>query len=286
MKRWLWTLGLLGCGGAPSDPGQALRAALVEARAGAARRAPVRPIMVFTATRARLLRADGEERATLDDPQAELLTTIALLPRLGWWLAIDQVNIDAGTAVEIARQARQVGALRAQLDRIDGPARDRAAALLEQVQHALDGLSRMGRIDPIRLAELVKEHRALSDQLLRDAAKRRVERLHAVVSPWWAALDPTARATLRAVVIDSAERHDGHPTVQYLMRALDVEGEGERIQYREGGSEAEAIEAVERRADATTLGTAGYGDPLHLQQDALAPGARAVLEDERFRLGR
>lgn len=286
MRRWVWVLLLFGCGGAPTDHGRALQAAQDEARAAAATRAPVRPIMVFTATEAHFIRADGKETVSLADPQVDLLITIALLPRLGWWVATDRATIDARTAVALAKHAKRVGALRANLSQIDGPARDRAAALLEQVQRELDALSRKGKIEPGRLGAFVQRHRALSDQLLRDAATRRIKRLQTVVSTWWARLDAAGRATLRTVVIDTAARREGHATVQYLMRALGAFGEGERIQYQEGGTVEAAVATVERRADATALGTAGYGDMLHLQQDALAPGARQVLEDARFKLKR
>lgn len=289
MRRWASALALAGltagCGGAPTAPGRGLAQVQAQARAAAAQRAPVRPIMVFTPDAAWLFdQKGGSTRVALADPQVDLIRTIALLPRLGWWTVTDRAVIDARTAVALARQARTVKGLQAEVTRITGPARDRAAALLEQVHAELDALSRSATVTPTRLAAFVQRHRALSDQLLADAASLRLARLRATVEPWWRGLDPAGRATLRAVVIDTPARRAGHLTVQYLARALGASGEGERVQYREGGTVAQAIEAVERRADAAALGSAGYGDALHLQQDPLAPGGQRLLEDDAWRL--
>ena len=288
--RRLWLLALtpaallVACGGAPTDQGAALGEARVQARQAAARRAPARPVIVLTATDAHLLTAHDQRAASIQAPQADLLETVALAPRLIWWRLAPSRMLRADVAEQLVRDAQRLSALQAQLSTLPEPHQGRAIALLTQTREFIEAQSRSGTVDRPALGAFIRRHRVLSDQLLRDAADLRIKALHAVVEPWWASLDPAARATLRAAVIGAPADREGHPQVQYLMHALGAAGEGQRILYREGGSVEQAVAAVDDLALSVDLGVEGYADPLHLRQAPTAPGARQVLEARDLRL--
>lgn len=291
MMRRLWVLGLLpaltlaACGGPPTAMADALRQARIKARAAAAAIAPPRPVLVLTPTRAHLYRdADRHQQASLVVPHAKMIEAIALTPRYVWWQLAPVTQLRAERAAKLASDARNLAALQARLGDLPDPYQGRAIALLTQTRAFMDAQSRRGTVDRAALGEFVRRHRVLSDRLLQDAAELRLTRLHTVVEGWWAGLEPTERATARAAVIDAAAHREGHPQVQYLMQALGAAGEGQRIVYREGGTVAQALDAVADLAQGVALGIEGYGDPLHLRQAPTAPGAHEVLKVRDVRL--
>jgi hypothetical protein len=274
------TLLVSACGSAPVNHAQQVQAALDDARQSAIQQAQPRPLMVLTATTAHLFRADAPDAVVpIGAPLAKVLETIALTPRLAWWRLSQSALPTSKQAAQVAADARTVDALRQHLGSIPSPHRDRAEALLDQTRHFLGSQARQGSIDRQQLGAFVQRHRALSDQLLQDAAKLRIAALHKALGPWVSRLLPAEKATLRAVVIDAPDAREGHPTVQYLMGLLNAPGEGERIMFQAGGTVAQAKQTAARRAIATELGIEGYQDPRHLWQSPLAPGARTELEE-------
>lgn len=272
-------IGLTGCGGAPIDHAQTLQASLTDARQAAIRAARPRPLVVLTETTAHLFRADApDETISIDAPLARLLQTVALSPRLAWWRLSQTPTPDATRAAQVAADAHTVDALRQHLDTVPAPHRDRAEALLEQTHQFLAQQARAGTVDRAQLGAFIQRHRALSDQLLQDAARLRIAALRKALAPWYARLSAPEKATLRAVVIASPSSREGHPAVQYLMDLLGAPGEGERIGFQAGGTVADAQRTAARRQLTTDLGIEGYRDPRHLWQAPLAPGTRAELE--------
>ena len=290
MRRFWLLLGLpalllAGCGGAAVDTADVLKRRQVEARRSAAFTTATLPVIVLTPTTAHLhVSAEWQEQVSLDVRQANLLEAVALAPQLVWWRLAPVRQLRAKRAEQLVQDARTLAALQAQLNAVPEPHQGRAIALLTATRAFLEAQSRRGTVDRPMLAAFIRRHRVLSDQLLKDAAEARMTRLHTVVQAWWQRLDAGQRATLRAAVIDTAAHREGHPQVQYLMQAMGVAGEGQRITYLEGGDVRHALEAVADLAQGVELGIEGYADPLHLRQAPTAPGARQVLEGRDVRL--
>jgi hypothetical protein len=274
---------------APPQPAEALTEMNRQARANYADSKRelllrARPAIVVGFDEATLLRADA---AALTEPFTPPLyhryKEISHLP-LGVWATLAPWLERPGETpwiTPLGALLERAHAARAAVDGVGFPA-DRLARqhlILDQSIALMERALAAGQPDRAALAACARAMAAPALANGGDAAALQIDGLHTLVASWRAMLSPQEWRALHVLVLGPKMPRTENLSIQYFQRVMGRHELGRRLLYAEGIFEREAAlgllgTVVTDRA----LALAFFGDPMRMDRDFLADGARKRLD--------
>ena len=110
------------------------------------------------------------------------------------------------------------------------------------------------------------------------AARAALDMLHRQVCQWKGEMTPEEWSRVTVLVIGRQLPRKDNLAVQYFARLFGQSGEGKRLIYAEGlAEEPRALDLLATYRVDTQIGIDFFNDPLRMQRDLLADGARSYL---------
>jgi hypothetical protein len=120
----------------------------------------------------------------------------------------------------------------------------------------------------------------LLDQSFRDAARVQIDAIHNAVTQWGASLGSEPWKNLWVIPMGPRIAREGFLQTQYFERLIGPEGARDRIIFGENLSQiTEALRLLQSVVLDRSLSLTLFGDPLRMEIDILAYGAREYLDD-------
>jgi hypothetical protein len=161
---------------------------------------------------------------------------------------------------------------------LDGEERERQKAILAAATAFLDSILEKRRCTSAERIGFARQTNPLVMANAAAAARAALDMLHRQVCQWKGEMTPEEWCRVTVLVIGRQLPRKDNMAVQYFARLFGQSGEGKRLIYAEGlAEEPRALDLLATYRVDTQVGIDFFNDPLRMQRDLLADGARSYL---------
>lgn len=155
----------------------------------------------------------------------------------------------------------------------------RQAELLRASVELMDEALAAGLPASDRIAAFSRRMRPLIEQNTMEAARLKIDALHARMMVWKSQLTPSEWQQLRVVVVGGPMPRRDCLGTQYFSRLLGVNGEGPRVIYAESAhDEPQALQVEATHRLDRQIGATFFDDPERMGRDLMSDAAREYLQ--------
>jgi hypothetical protein len=161
---------------------------------------------------------------------------------------------------------------------LDGEERERQKAILAAATTFLDSILEKRRCTSAERIAFARQMNPLVMANAAAAARAALDMLHRQVCQWKGEMTPDEWSRVTVLIIGRQLPRKDNLAVQYFARLFGQSGEGKRLIYAEGlAEEPRALDLLATYRVDTQIGIDFFNDPLRMQRDLLADGARTYL---------
>ena len=161
---------------------------------------------------------------------------------------------------------------------LDGEERERQKAILAAATTFLDSILEKRRCTSAERIAFARQMNPLVMANAAAAARAALDMLHRQVCQWKGEMTPEEWSRVTVLIIGRQLPRKDNLAVQYFARLFGQSGEGKRLIYAEGlAEEPRALDLLATYRVDTQIGIDFFNDPLRMQRDLLADGARSYL---------
>lgn len=204
-------------------------------------------------------------------------TPLAVILSLQVWQSTD--GLDGQSSLTSLRTSLMLAL--AQLGRYGFSAAQaaRQAELLQACVELMDEALATGLPTSDRIAEFCGRMRPLVEQNTMEAARLKIDALHARMMAWKSELSLSEWRQLRVVVVGGPMPRRDCLGTQYFSKLLGVNGEGPRVIYAESADdEAQALQTEATHRLDRQIGATFFDDPERMGRDLMSDAARDYLQ--------
>jgi len=240
------------------------------------------PVVVVRGETLTLVTQDKRTTVDIAPPLAALLKSVAQAPLavvLSLQACGNSLDVDNESPIESLRTSLMMAMTQLGGYGFTSAQSARQAELLKVCLELLDEALATGMPDAERIAMFCRRTRPLVDRNTTEAARLKIDALHARMMTWRSELTSLEWQQLRVVIAGGSTSRRDCPATQYFSKLLSENGAGSRVIPAESAQdEAQALsrEATYRldRQIATTF----FEDPEHMDRDLMSNAAREYLQ--------
>ena len=156
--------------------------------------------------------------------------------------------------------------------------RERQKAILAAATTFLDSILEKRRCTSAERIAFARQMNPLVMANASAAARAALDILHRQVCQWKGEMTPKEWSRVTVLIIGRQLPRKDNLAVQYFARLFGQSGEGKRLIYAEGlAEEPRALDLLATYRVDTQIGIDFFNDPLRMQRDLLADGAKSYL---------